>query len=76
VTAALAFRSITAGPARTTAAGPTGIDPASYRWRSFVAARLPEAAPPPAGASELSLRLDAFGYNPTHLVQLTSTTSP
>jgi hypothetical protein len=56
VTAALAFRSITAGPARTTAA-----------WRT---------GPPPAGASELSLRLDAFGYNPTHLVQLTSTTSP
>jgi predicted RNA-binding Zn-ribbon protein involved in translation (DUF1610 family) len=23
-----------------------------------------------------SLRLNAFGYNPTHLVQLTSTTSP
>jgi hypothetical protein len=86
VTAALAFRSITAGPARTTAAWRTGIDLASYGWRSFVAARLPEACAsarrsvraesPPAGASELSLRLDAFGYNPTHLVQLTSTTSP
>jgi len=33
-------------------------------------------APAPAGASELSLRLDGFGYNRTHLVQLTSTTSP
>jgi len=43
VTAALAFRSITAGPARTTAAWRTGIDLASYGWRSFVAARLPEA---------------------------------
>jgi hypothetical protein len=40
---ALAFRSITAGPARTTAAWRTGIDPASYGWRSFVAARLSEA---------------------------------
>jgi Protein of unknown function (DUF3761) len=36
----------------------------------------PKPTPPPAGASELSLCLDAFGYNPTHLVQLTSTTSP
>jgi hypothetical protein len=43
MTAALAFRSITAGPARTTAAWRAGIDPASYRWPSFVAARLPEA---------------------------------
>jgi hypothetical protein len=43
VTAALAFRSITAGPPRTTAAWRTGIDLAPYRWRSLVAARLPEA---------------------------------
>ena len=43
MTAALAFRSITAGPARTTAAWHAEIDPASYGWRSFVAARLPEA---------------------------------
>ena len=76
MSAALAFRSITTGPARTTAAWRTGIDPASYGWRSFVAARLPDAGAPPAGASELSLSSDAFGYNPTHLVQLTSTTSP
>ena len=43
MTAALAFRSITAGPARTTAVWHAEIDPASYGWRSFVAARLPEA---------------------------------
>ena len=41
VTAALGFRSITAGPATT--AWRTGIEPALCGWRSFLAARLPEA---------------------------------
>jgi hypothetical protein len=72
----LAFRSITAGllvPRRRGALGLTR--PLMDGARSSLHG-CPKPAPPPAGASELSLSLDAFGYNPTHLVQLTSTTSP
>jgi diguanylate cyclase (GGDEF)-like protein len=43
VTAALAFQSITVGHAHIMVAWRTGIDPASYGWHSFVAARLAEA---------------------------------
>jgi hypothetical protein len=60
MTAALAFRSITAGPTRTTAAWCTGVDrPLMDGARSSLRDYL-KPAPPPAGASELSVCLDAF----------------
>jgi hypothetical protein len=49
---------------------PEGMDRAPSSLRDYL-----EPAPPLAEESELTLHLDAFGYNPTHLVQLTSTTS-
>ena len=62
------------GPARTRGRGALGLTlPLGARSSLH---GCPKPAPPPAGASGLSLRLDAFEYNPMHLVQLTSTTSP
>jgi hypothetical protein len=56
----VSFRSITAGPALTTAAWRTGIDSASYRWRSFVAARLLEACT----SARRSVRAESLSWTP------------
>jgi len=77
VTAALAFRSITPrGLLVPRRRGALGLTPPLMDGARSSLHGCPKPAPPPAGASGLSLRLNAFGYNPTHLVQLTSTTSP
>jgi hypothetical protein len=76
VTAALAFRSITAGMLVPRRRGARGLTRPLMEGAPSPLHGCPKPAPAPAGASELSLRLDGFGYNRTHLVQLISTTSP